>query len=266
MRNLLTRSLSGVIFVSIFLSAILFSEKSYVALIGVFTLIALWEFGKLIQFTHKTPYLLALLTFYYFTTNPSKNKLLFLAVVTLICSVRLLYQLFKHQSTKPVLFLEKLDLSIRYILFPFAFLSVLPFTNGNYNPTIIIAVLVLIWVNDSFAFLVGKNFGKRKLFESVSPKKTIEGFIGGWFFSLTTAIIIFTQVSSLDYTLVNWLIIASLLTIFGTLGDLTESKFKRQANTKDSGSLMPGHGGILDRLDSLFFAVPFVYLYIHYLL
>jgi len=236
------------------------------ALIGAFTLIALWEFGKLIQFPNKIPYLLGAFILYAFTTALSKNNLLFLVIIALLCSVKLLYQLFNHKTTKPARFLAKLDLSIRYIILPFAFLCILPFTDNSYNPTIIIAVLVLIWVNDSFAFLVGKNFGKRKLFESVSPKKTIEGFVGGWFFSLITAIIIFTQVSSLDYTLVNWLIIASILTIFGTLGDLTESKFKRQANTKDSGSLMPGHGGILDRLDSLFFAVPFVYLYIHYLL
>jgi phosphatidate cytidylyltransferase len=128
----------------------------------------------------------------------------------------------------------------------------------------VIAILIFIWVNDSFAYLVGKNFGKRKLFESVSPKKTIEGFIGGWVFSLIAAFFISQQHNNSDINLVDWIIIASILSIIGTIGDLVESKFKRQANVKDSGTIMPGHGGMLDRLDSLFFAAPFVFLYLHF--
>lgn len=127
-----------------------------------------------------------------------------------------------------------------------------------------ISILVLIWVNDSFAFLVGKNFGKKKLFVSVSPKKTQEGFLGGFIFTLVAANIISTI--NKEYALVNWLIIASIVSVIGTIGDLIESKLKRQANIKDSGNIMPGHGGILDRLDSLLFAAPFVYLYINFII
>jgi phosphatidate cytidylyltransferase len=130
-----------------------------------------------------------------------------------------------------------------------------------------ISVLVLIWVNDSFAFIVGKNFGKRKLFVSVSPKKTIEGFIGGFICALITAYIIsISNLNSVDFSLTNWFIIAAIVSIIGTIGDLVESKLKRQANIKDSGTIMPGHGGILDRLDSLLFAAPFVYLYINFII
>ena len=122
----------------------------------------------------------------------------------------------------------------------------------------------MIWVNDSFAFLVGKNFGKRKLFVSVSPKKTQEGFLGGLAFALIAAFII--SKLNTDFTVVNWLVIAVIVSVIGTIGDLVESKFKRQANIKDSGTIMPGHGGILDRLDSLLFAAPFVYLYINFII
>jgi phosphatidate cytidylyltransferase len=127
-----------------------------------------------------------------------------------------------------------------------------------------ICVLLMIWTNDSFAFFVGKNIGKRKLFVSVSPKKTQEGFIGGLLFTLLSACIISKYNN--DYTLMNWLTIGFIISVIGTLGDLVESKFKRQANIKDSGNIMPGHGGMLDRLDSILFAAPFIYLYINFII
>jgi len=127
-----------------------------------------------------------------------------------------------------------------------------------------ISILSIIWVNDSFAFLIGKNFGKNKLFPSVSPKKTIEGLLGGLVFSLLTGLLI-SKINA-DFSLLNWLIIAVIVSLVGTIGDLVESKFKRQANIKDSGNIMPGHGGVLDRLDSLLFVAPFVYLYINFII
>jgi phosphatidate cytidylyltransferase len=140
----------------------------------------------------------------------------------------------------------------------------LPFVNGYYEVSIILSLIIFIWVNDSFAFFVGKNFGKRKLFESVSPKKTIEGFIGGMFFTLLSAFLLSYFCDFLS--LINLLVISFIASFLGTIGDLVESKFKRQAHTKDSGNIMPGHGGILDRLDSLLFVAPFVYLYIHFII
>ena len=111
---------------------------------------------------------------------------------------------------------------------------------------------------------MGKNLGKRKLFQSVSPKKTIEGFVGGLVFSIIASFII-TKYNE-DFSALNWMIIAAIVSFIGTIGDLVESKFKRQANVKDSGTIMPGHGGVLDRLDSLLFAAPFVYLYINFII
>ena len=129
---------------------------------------------------------------------------------------------------------------------------------------IILGIFILVWTNDTFAYLVGKGIGKRKLMEKISPKKTIEGFLGGVFFTVITAIIISYTIDFLSIT--HWIVLSLIASILGTIGDLIESKFKRQANIKDSGTIMPGHGGLLDRLDSLLFVAPFVYLYIHYII
>jgi len=115
-------------------------------------------------------------------------------------------------------------------------------------------------MNDSFAYLIGKQFGKNKLYPSVSPKKTVEGAIGGLVFGLLAAVLI-AQIDPL-LSLYQWLLLATVVVITGNLGDLLESKFKRVAGVKDSGAILPGHGGMLDRLDSLIFAAPFAYLLI----
>jgi len=170
-------------------------------------------------------------------------------------------------SKKEISYLDdrsKMGLTIRYIVFSFCFLILIPFQENQYKPEIILSILILIWTNDSFAFIVGKNLGKRKLFVSISPKKTIEGFFGGLIFSIATGSLISIYVS--DYKFIDWIVIAVIVSVLGTIGDLIESKFKRQANIKDSGTIMPGHGGILDRFDSLLFVAPFVYLYINFII
>ncbi|MCH3882354.1 MULTISPECIES: phosphatidate cytidylyltransferase [Tenacibaculum] len=262
MSNLITRAASGVIYILLFLAAILYSKESYVILITIFGLLSVWEFSKLVKLNSIVPYLfVGFLGYAAYAKNDNKLIWILLAFC-LICGIRLIIYLYSKKNSYPTHNFEKLDLSVRYIAFSFFFLLLIPFTTGNYNPYIIIGILVLIWVNDSFAYLIGKNFGKHKLFEKVSPRKTIEGFIGGLVFSTLSAIILSEYIPV--FSTLNWVIIALITSVFGTLGDLVESKFKRQANVKDSGNIMPGHGGILDRLDSLFFLAPFVYLYINY--
>ncbi|WP_299668061.1 phosphatidate cytidylyltransferase [uncultured Polaribacter sp.] len=264
MRNLLRRSFSGIIYVLLFVSAILFSKESYIVLTAIFGLLCIWEFSKLIQFKNVVAYILFLGALFLFLKNSNNYAIYGILFINIASSLYLIYQLF---SKKEITFSnerEKLGLTIRYIVFSLGFLVLLPFYGGNYSPYIMISILVLIWVNDSFAFLVGKNFGRRKLFVSVSPKKTQEGFLGGLIFALLAAYII-SRLNT-QFSLINWLIIATIVSIIGTLGDLVESKLKRQANIKDSGTIMPGHGGILDRLDSLLFAAPFVYLYINFII
>jgi len=196
--------------------------------------------------------------------RPDNYAIVGILGITIFSSVSLIYYLFVKKEITFSNDRSKLGLLIRYPVFSMVFLVLLPTYKGEYNPYLMISILVMIWVNDSFAFLVGKNFGKRKLFPSVSPKKTIEGFLGGLVFALIAGFII--SKFNTDFTLVNWLIIAFLVGVIGTIGDLIESKFKRQAKVKDSGNIMPGHGGIFDRLDSLLFAAPFVYLYINFII
>ena len=156
---------------------------------------------------------------------------------------------------------KKFIVSLCYLIFCFLFITLIPFdANGNYQPLYILGVLILIWVNDSFAYLTGKNFGKRKLYEKISPKKTIEGFAGGCIAAIIAGVLIYYFTETLS--MVHWVIIALITSVFGTIGDLIQSKFKRQAGVKDSGTIMPGHGGIFDRLDSILYASPFVFLYL----
>ena len=120
-----------------------------------------------------------------------------------------------------------------------------------------IGLLCIIWASDTFAYLTGKAFGKHKLFERISPKKTIEGFLGGLVGAMIISILI--DIYSVR-PMWQWIILAVVLVVTGTIGDLVESSFKRAAKVKDSGTILPGHGGLLDRLDSLLFASPFAYL------
>ena len=264
MSSLLKRSISGIIYVIVFISAILFSEYSYIALIIIFGLLCIWEFSKMIQFKNLISYIIFGLTVFLFLKRPQSYAITMILMLTLISSIFLIYKLYAKKEISYKDDRSKSGMTTRYLVFSLSFLVLIPFYNQVYHPYLILNILVLIWVNDSFAFLVGKNLGKRKLFESISPKKTIEGFIGGFIFSLIAAYII-SKYETI-FTPMTWIIIASIVSIFGTIGDLIESKFKRHAKIKDSGNIMPGHGGILDRLDSLLFVAPFVYLYINFII
>jgi len=264
MRNLLKRSLSGLIFVILFISAILYSKESYIILTVVFALIAIWEFHKILNFKSIASYIFFGAAAFLLLKRPDSYAVSIILVITLVSSSFLIYQLFSKKEISSKDDRSKMGLTIRYLVFSFCFLILIPFGKDQYNPYLILTILILIWINDSFAYLVGKNFGKRKLFESVSPKKTIEGFVGGLFFAILTGYLISHYIQ--QYSTLNWIVIAIIVSVIGTIGDLVESKFKRQANIKDSGNIMPGHGGILDRLDSLLFAAPFVYLYINFII
>ena len=157
-----------------------------------------------------------------------------------------------------------------YIAVPLALtirltLVVDPFSSmTQYNGLLLLAIFIFIWVNDTGAYLVGSRWGKRRLAPNISPKKSVEGSIGGLLLVLLSAVVLrlllFPELSWLSI-----LLIAAVVAIFGTMGDLFESSLKRQAGVKDSGKLIPGHGGILDRIDSLLLAVPAVYLLLAFL-
>jgi len=260
MKELLTRSLFGLIYVIIVLVGL---QVSYLRfwLFFIFMLLALIEFGKLIK-VHNSLLILPAIAIYflsssfqdlYFDLNIERWQNLLIAFAILILMIPLI-QFILGKITNEIL--SGLYLSMFYIVFPFALLLHLDWH-------LILFVFVIIWSSDSFAYLAGSNFGKHKLAPHISPKKSVEGLVGGLVGSIIVSILYYflAKETSFDlrFSIYIYLMYAIVIVIFGTLGDLLESKFKRGAGVKDSGKIMPGHGGILDRLDSFIFAIPFVF-------
>jgi phosphatidate cytidylyltransferase len=258
MNETLTRTLSGVVYIAILVGASLYLN-SFLLLFGIFLLIAVSEFCDLVQLKKIFPLSIGAAGYFlfsYFEVSPSSSILLLVA--TLFVSVKAFLFLFDTQQ-KTLDPLSKYVYLIGYVILPIILVTKIPFINNVFTPKVIISIFILIWTNDTFAFIVGKSIGKHKLFERISPKKTIEGFVGGLVFALIFSILIAKYF--VFHPVFHWIMIALIVSIFGTIGDLVESKFKRMANVKDSGKIMPGHGGILDRLDSVIFAAPFVFLF-----
>lgn len=266
MNESIVRTLSGIVYIVLLLSATLFSPISFTILFGAFLVLAVLEFCRLTNLEKTIPLLITAAGFFLFGfyidnslyTNSAIN------FAGLFISLLLLGDLFSKKRIVPKDKNSKLTELIGYVIIPFLLIIKLPFLEGTYNPYILIGSFILIWTNDTFAYIVGKTMGKHKLFERISPKKTIEGFLGGMVFTLIGAYIL-TRFDVFLTPVFNsplvWMGAAIILVIFGTLGDLVESKFKRNAGVKDSGNIMPGHGGILDRLDSIIFAIPFLFLF-----
>lgn len=266
MNETLTRALSGLVYITVFIVAIYTSQQALTAVLFIFGAISCWELNRLLKEKSLIPYFQLIIVFaiLVFSTNiiTQENTFLALAILSLLINLYLTYQLFTLKPLKEKSFFKQI-IPIGYLISSIALLALTPSVLGSYNPTIIFGILIVIWTNDTFAYLVGKNFGKRKLFEKISPKKTIEGFVGGMVFGIASGCIMasFTK----EVAILHWIILSIIITVFGTIGDLVASKFKREANIKDSSNLIPGHGGFLDRLDSLLFVSPFVYLYLQIL-
>jgi phosphatidate cytidylyltransferase len=263
MKESITRTLSGIVYIVLLLVATLYSPVSFSFLFGVFLIIAVIEFCRLANLDKTIPIIMAVVGFGLFAfriTNDFISNLL-LNTCALFISISLLYDLFKRGPLVPRDKTSKLARLTGYVIIPFLLIIKLPFLSNSFNPYIIIGMFIIIWANDTFAYIVGKSVGKRKLFERISPKKTIEGFVGGMLFSVAGAYILGQSTYFTFLTPWQWMAFAAILVIFGTLGDLVESHLKRNAGVKDSGTIMPGHGGLLDRLDSVLFAIPFIFLY-----
>ena len=151
-------------------------------------------------------------------------------------------------------------LGILYVTLPFSLFNFAAHFRGDYSHQIISGVMLLLWATDTGAYFAGSLFGKSKLFERISPKKSWEGFFGGAITAVGTAIILSKYFLILGMT--QWIVIAIIIVISGTYGDLVESLFKRSMDIKDSGDRLPGHGGFLDRFDSLILSMPFIIAYI----
>lgn len=261
MNKVLIRSFSGLFYIVLTLSTLFFSELLFILLIFVFACLATHEFQKLI--TYKSPIPIAFLTLFFINFYfKSLNTYILhgLLIIVVLTNTVLGYSLFRPKKTSFNTF-KKLFLSLFYVASSFLFIIAMKTLNQQLNVWLIFYVFLLIWVNDTFAYIIGKNFGKTPLMKTISPNKTIEGFLGGVFFCVLTALVFFTQTTTI-FPLWSFVVSALLISSLATLGDLVQSRFKRLAKVKDSGTLMPGHGGFFDRLDSIIFTAPFIYLFI----
>ena len=272
--NFIQRAVTGVLFVIVLVGCILYSPLSFGILFTIISVLSVHEFAQLVSKSSEVSinktitalggaYLfLALMSF---CTQQSVGARVFLPYLGL-----LLYMMITE------LYLKKKNptgnwaysmLSQLYVALPFALLNVLAFQNSpetgsvTYNPILPLSIFVFIWLSDTGAYCVGSLIGKHRLFERISPKKSWEGSIGGGIFSIA---------SSLGFAHFfpfmpgwQWVGLAIVVVIFGTLGDLTESLMKRQLGIKDSGNILPGHGGMLDRFDSALMAIPAAVVYLY---
>ena len=265
------RIISGFVFGGVFIAS-LYTHLSFTILTFIFGIISTNEFNKLTDqsgvgyyIAFSIIYTYFALTEFYLNSNLQLNSWFndlkdTLLIFSIFVSLFLLRDLFSSKNL-PGILVKKYFRFIFYITSSFVFIYLIANFKGFYDPSIILGCFILIWVNDSCAYIVGKSFGKQKLFYSISPHKTVEGFLGGLLFCCISASIVSRYIDE-TLTTPNWLIIAIIVSVFGTLGDLIESKLKRESNVKDSGKIIPGHGGILDRLDSIIFASPYIYLYL----
>jgi phosphatidate cytidylyltransferase len=270
--NLQQRIIAGVIGGGAILGAIWYSRWSFVAMFTFICGLTLYEFYTLLEKSNiKSSKLYgtvsgtAIFLIFFLVEELHMNTLLFL--IFPIMFTLFLVELFQ-QNEDPFKKIAWTFLGIVYIAFPMGLLCTSSFPSGVYNPTIILGILFLIWANDIGAYASGLSFGKHKLFERVSPKKTWEGSIGGAITTLLISWLLATWFNSMEIysqhglSLIEWLGLAIIVVFFGSTGDLVESLLKRNLGVKDSGNMIPGHGGFLDRFDALIFAAPFIAAYL----
>jgi len=274
-----TRAITGFFFVIVMLASVMFGPYLFGAFYLVISCFCLFEFYKLIKENTASPNVtagllngallfaaFALLSYSSIFGMPVlegrnvAHKMLFL--LPLCSSVIFIHELFK-KAAAPFANIAFTYLGIIFTIIPFAFFHGLAYVSGGFNLHIPLGFLIMLWANDTGAYLAGRAFGRTKLFERHSPKKTWEGFIGGVLISAGTALILSYFYAELARE--QWIIIALLISFFGTTGDLVESMFKRSINVKDSGGILPGHGGLLDRFDGLLLAAPIVYTYLYFI-
>ncbi len=273
-----TRILTAIVFVTVMLGGLYGGLYPFVALFVLITALCLWEFiGMTLVAQNPTNirhYKIAgtimgvlpvVITGIYKLGIPA-DPFMFLKKATIL-SIPLVFLIFIRElfakTKEPFTNLAYLFLGIFYIGLPMSMLVLVGIEGDNYLPNTVFGILLLTWANDSGAYLIGSKIGKTPLFPRISPNKTWEGSIGG---AVTTLVAGFLLSLVFDeQSMVNWLIIAALTAVFGSIGDLIESMLKRSKGVKDSGSFLPGHGGFLDRFDAFIFVVPFVAAFLLYI-
>jgi phosphatidate cytidylyltransferase len=268
-KNFLKRTITGAIFVACIIGSILYDPFTFAGLILIFTLLATSEFYRFYHSDENTPQkitgMICVSTLYLILALIARNsipiKSLFLCIPVFLCPF--IIELYRKKNM-PFNNIAITILPLIYIAIPMASLNFLfsPWhITGEFYPNILLGFFVITWTADTMAYLGGMALGKHRLFERISPKKSWEGSISGALFAIGMAWLL--SLFFKEYTYSQWMGMAGVIIVAGTFGDLIESMLKRSVNVKDSGNLLPGHGGFLDRFDSVLFSAPFVFLYIN---
>ena len=276
MKELFTRSITGALFVCLLITAIIWNKYSVAGLFFIVSLIGLYEFFNLMSkagFNPKKSFSISIgaiiyfiITMYSFKEFSFKYLLFIFPLLVILVAV----ELFRKQDT-PISNIAFSIMGILYVIIPFSILnffayesnypSVLGIEDNEHQYWLLLGFFVIQWASDTGAYVFGSLFGKRKLAVNISPNKTWEGSIGGLILAIVTGYIFASITTSAE---LHWMNIAIIVVVFGTLGDLTESQIKRSCGVKDSGNILPGHGGVLDRFDGVLFSAPFVLAYLHF--
>lgn len=265
MNNFGKRTISGFLFVVILTACIFIHPYCFFALFFLINIIGILEFAHMAQVISiriNRPMCLicgsALFTAGFLHNYQAYQEgYLYFFITTFFLGIWELYRKHTHAF-------QNIAFGI-YVLFyftlPFTLLIYFPYLcTGTWQPEIIFLPFLLVWLNDTFAYLFGSKFGKHKLFPRISPKKSWEGAIGGGVTTILAGWLIAPYINGLNVA--DTVIISVIVVLFGSFGDLIESMFKRCIEIKDSGHIMPGHGGVLDRLDSILFALPAIFVYL----
>ncbi|HRA60850.1 MAG TPA: phosphatidate cytidylyltransferase [Bacteroidia bacterium] len=269
MKVLVKRSLTGIAFAAIMLAGILIHQYIFATVFAIFLMFTLFEFYKISENIGYEPSVkiglicsfLLFVIFFLAASHVIPKEYIYLSI--LIPLFTLLPDLFdkrKNGFKNSMITIA----GIIYIALPYSLLSFLIYpgndSGSQFYPWVLMGIFFIIWIYDSMAYVFGSMLGKHKICVRISPKKSWEGLIGGTVFAVITGI-----VNSLffdELSLINWVVVALLIVAFGTSGDFFESKLKREAGVKDSGNILPGHGGMLDRFDTMLFAAPVIFVWI----
>jgi phosphatidate cytidylyltransferase len=248
------------------MASLVYGEWTYFAMFLFIATLSLWEFYGLIKLQNYLPVrvlgvtvgvVMFLLSFFIESQNWDSN---YYYALFPLASLSLVVKLYKKSDNTPFINIALFYLGITYVALPFSLMNIIVFHHHFYSYQIMLGLLLIIWASDTGAYFAGTYFGKTKLFQRISPKKSWEGLVGG----AVTALIFSIGISHYykDLALWEWIIISAIVVVVGTYGDLVESLFKRSMAIKDSGTSIPGHGGFLDRFDSLIMAIPFIVVFL----
>lgn len=266
MKNLLSRTITGIIFLAILIAGMLNGPIPFAIVFFIVEILLLIEFYLIAKKQSKPQILLGSITggyifissflWYYLKTGGIYLSLLIVPFLIFIFVIEL------YRKTKqPLLNIAVTLLGLIYVSVPLALLNHIAYLFEDYQGKIILGIFILMWIYDTGAYVFGMLLGKNRLFPRISPKKSWEGFFGGMLSTIVAAYFLSKYLNIFDLT---WYAIAVIIVVFGTFGDLTESMFKRSLNIKDSGKILPGHGGILDRFDGILLAIPIIFTFLYF--